>query len=94
MANVLLQLKSSQPPKQYEESPRVAGPKWASPICCTPGRGPARLLKPIAQPNQPRIECLDSEPSHHERGRRVTAIPIMRSSISQTGMNQEAYLIY
>jgi hypothetical protein len=54
----------------------------------------ARLLKPIAQPNQPRIECLDSEPSHHERGRRVTAIPIMRSSISQTGMNQEAYLIY
>jgi hypothetical protein len=49
-----------------------------------------RLLNPIAQPDQPRIECLDSEQSQRERRRPVTPIPIMRSSISQTGMNQEA----
>jgi hypothetical protein len=41
----------------------------------------ARMVHPIAQPDQPRIECLGSEPSHGHRRRWVTAVPTVRPSI-------------
>jgi hypothetical protein len=36
----------------------------------------------------------DSQPSHRERGRRVSAIPTLGSSIGQTRVDQQAHFIH